>query len=210
MAAAVPLPNNSIVNVQMFGSLNAQTIITLFQYQNINPSDPNDEYTVPLNKLYTELTAAGKLFDAYLDVMPSNYTLDFIRMQPVYPQRIRFIDSVRNDPGANAAAASTSNLAASIERFGVVGGRRAVGRIQLPIPDGKYTGGNITNGGYIGIMVDLITQMVAKPVTNTPSITWNPVIHNLANPQPLTVDVTGGILKESVRTMHRRTVGLGI
>lgn len=212
MAAVNPLPANAIINFQLFGTLNGQRIITLFQYQNTNSVDPTTEYTDYLDAFRAEVNVALNLNDRFLACMPSNYVEDFERTQPVYPSRLRFVDNFSAGGGSWASAASTSNLACSIERFSLRNGRRGIGRIQLPLPDGVYLGGKVTDHPYWTVLTALASQMKVTVVTTGPGVAanWIPVIHNLGNAQPLTSDVNGAYFKDEVRTMHRRTVGLGI
>jgi hypothetical protein len=208
--ALPPLPAQSVANVQMFGTLAGQRIITLFQYQITDTPSLGTPYTDYLQALYNQLTVANNLFDSYLDVMSVNYTLDFVRIQPVWPTRLRFVDFVRADPGAWPFVANTPNIATSIERWSVSGKRHGIGRIQLPTPSGAYANGLITDNAYKAVITTLATVMKADVPTVAPVAVWKAVILNAAIPNPVPREVNGTTPKTEVRTMHRRTVGLGI
>lgn len=211
--ALVQLPANSVINMQVFAVLNSQRIITLFQYRFDGIPAPGTDYTDYMNDFYSVVSGLGEILDDLYTCMPSNYNPDFVRLQPVHPNRLRAVDFPwvpNSTPNSNPA--STSNIATSIERFSKLNKRRGVGRVQLPIPNTVYSGGNVTNGAYItalnNLRDDIPTQVVTVGVGTAGE--WNPVICNTSASQILISSVDGASVKTSVRTMHRRTVGLGI
>jgi len=210
--AVTPLPAHSIINVQMFGHNSNQTIINLFQYRVEETPTPTVQYTDYLNSFEAELAAALRLEEMFLGALPDTYTLDFVRLQPVYPTRLRFVDYTKGLTGLLVHGAPTANLAASIERYGVTGRRHGIGRVQLVMPEGVYSNGEIDDNAYFNELLDLAQEMKSdvSVVAAGTIANYQPVIINVAEPNPTTVFITGTNVKRSVRVMRRRTVGLGI
>jgi hypothetical protein len=206
----IPLPDVSTINVQMFGTCEGQRIINLFQYELTSIPNPGIDYSNYLNGLSAAIIAPGGLFDSFMGASANNYELDFIRLQPVYPQRLRFIDYPQSAFGTSGSNATTANIAASIERFSRTGKRRGIGRVQIVVPAGVFDGGVIVNGAYLTKLGTLAAVIPLQLNSTSPLLTTQPVLRNTANPQPLSEPVEGTALKTTVRTMHRRTVGLGI
>jgi len=144
--------------------------------------------------------------------LPQNYVGSFIRYQPVYPSRLRAVDFTWTTTALTSHVATTSNVAASIERYSKLNKRRGIGRIQLPLPQGVFAGGIINDAVYLAALDNLREDMLDDIVTDEVGTigTWQPVIHNTSAAQPLTSYIDGASVKTTVRTMHRRTLGLGI
>lgn len=208
----VPLPNNSVINIQFFGMLNNQRIITLFQFKFDGNTAPATDYTDYMSELFEALDQPGQLRTDLEGCLPNNYVTEFVRLQPVYPTRLRAVDFTWTSTGLYSQAAGTSNLASSIERYSKLNRRRGVGRVQVPTPSGVFANGILSTAGYITALTALSVAMRSDLTTSDPGTigTWLPVIHNTSAAQPLTSYVDGTSVKTTVRTMHRRTVGLGI
>jgi len=207
----IPLPDNSVVNVQFIGRLNNQQIITLFQYKYQGATSPSTDYETYFDALEAKFAAALGLENRFLDMVGNNYHLDTVRIQAVYPTRMRFKDYPKLGSGTFASASLTSNLAVSVERYGRTNGRRSIGRVQVPLPDGVYSSGLVSDATYQGI-VDIFAVVAGSRVSTTGTGTigdWDPVIHHTYKGQTVTTLVDAYVRKSTVRTMHRRTVGVG-
>jgi len=210
--ATVPLPANCVLNAQMFGHLNGQAIITLFQYR-FDGTPSSLDYTAYLDDFAQSWADVVTGIEPLLrSVFPDNYEYDFLRLQVVYPQRLRFMEYSKAVTGNSGNDASTSNLAVSIERWSKINKRRGIGRIQIPLGDNEYVDGIVNNVPYKNALALVKTRMTEPILTGGTgtSGTWNPVIANTAAPQIVISPVDGATIKTTVRVMRRRTVGLGI
>jgi hypothetical protein len=126
---------------------------------------------------------------------------------------MRFKDYLTAGDGSWATEAKTSNLAASVERYSLLGGRKGIGRVQIPLPEGTYDGGVVTSFGYLtalGAMADTFQLGVTPTPVSAPAALYRACLMNPARENAIPYPLFGHEVHTTVRTMHRRTVGLGI
>jgi len=207
------LPLQSVIVVQAWGELCDQTILNSWYYRCLtsNPPDPLIDYRQYLDGIKDELVAAGGLEEQYLDALPANYTLMKWRIQPIWPTRLRYKDYERITAGTNQGTSVTANLAISVSRFSVQGGRRGIGRLQVPAITEHLLNGKYIAGGYGAVLQDLADEMKLDiNVGGFTPLDLTPVLFNFRAPNPTAYHVDETFVQNTVRTMHRRTVGLGI
>lgn len=204
MAAAA---TNQIYRVILRGTLCGQQIQTLFDYRIsslVGLWDVTDIY----NDIASDILAAGKLVEKYMDCVPSNMTVADALIQCIAPQRIRGGVALVNLPG-NRGFADTANVQASVERFGELATRRAVGAVHPPVSTaGTDLAIGFVTAAQFAALTALGTQMTASIAGLVTGAILDPVIYNRSF-IPNYTQVTGAVAKNTVRTMHRRTVGLG-
>ena len=152
----------------------------------------------------------GMVFEGtYQLAIPLQVACDNIWVQCIYPTRVRKLVFVKNVLGSNAGTASTANVAASIERRGVLANKHNVGRIQVPgCTDAiSVVNGSIPAGAYLTSLNNLAAKIILPATTAGgsvlgPVLTKNPVDATFAN-------ITEAFAKTTVRVMRRRTVGVG-
>jgi len=206
----IPLPNNSVIRVQLWSTLAGQAVINHFDYKLMSVPSPSEDYGAYMDALADALGAAGGLIPAYRAAIPSDMTVNRLRLQPVYPTRMRFYDYNLDLPSTYGAPADTANIAGSIERWARTGGRKGLGRISIPIPRNCFLDGVINDAGFM-LNHDLLAAEMLQPITTAaPSMTVVPVIMNTQDPNSIPREIEGTIPKRTVRVARRRTVGLGI
>lgn len=213
MPTLIPMPSPSpVIKLTLVGSLLGQTILNDMHWLLDSVVDVNVDYRTYLDDVHEQFdTPVIGLYQRWLEVMPSNYELVSARLQVVQPTRTRFVDEAIGNPGLLADPATTANVAMSIKRVAAVPGRTGVGRMQLVIPNEVIQGGEIDQAYYVGALDNWRQHMEAEFTTATPAATWVPVIFGVnsfgvAHWSPV---ISTAVLP-TVRTMRRRTVGLGI
>ena len=194
--------------VTFHGLLLNQRIMSLFVYGLNTMVGAVTKYTI-MSELNNALTGQGKLKEYYLACCPSNYNLVETWVQPIRPTRIAKEVFTDNLPGMWAPAAPTANLSAAITRRALLAGRHRVSTLSVPFPaDSTAMNLGFTTVAYQTVLTDLADQLT-EPVITAGAHIMDPVIDN----GPLITDFTPIEIaygQTTVRTRHRRTVGLGI
>jgi len=208
MPAIQPLIAGSIVNVTIRTELFGQRIMNLFQYYPIGTIDPDVEYVEYLSNLGTNLQALDGLIDKWSACVPSTITDIVLRLQVIYPARLRYLDQNVAVTGGTGAGITT-NLAASVTRRSWLPGRVGVGRVQIPISPELVVGGMIEPGGALFADLEALAAEMLNPVPDPAlTVTWQPV---LSTGDPITPQhaLMSADAQDTARVMRRRTVRLG-
>lgn len=210
----MPLPDlaaNTVVLVSFIGNCSNQRIINTFHYRARDAGIPGTQYSAYLDTLFTELTAVGALLSKFRAAMPANYTIEEMRIQPVFPTRQRYISYPLVLSGTwPVDLNSMQNIAASIKRVTNKVGPAGVGRIQVVPPDGQTFNGSFVNvNGYITALQDLGNTFLDNLTTAAPGQVWIPVLFGPGYAPGTLNDLVNWQVETTVRTMHRRTTFLG-
>lgn len=207
---ADPVPGiGDIYQVTFRSTLFNQMILNTFLYRLESTAGLTSVFSI-YNDLDNYVEGAGSLKPTFLAVTPTNMTLNQIWIQRIYNGRVRKSVYGVGLPGSAGAAANTANQAASIERRGDLANKHNVGRLQVVIPSGStwQDSGEVTSAGLTAL-VDLADAMTST-LTGGPGTTiFTPV---LARKTGLTYSfdyITVATPQLTVRTMRRRTVGVG-
>lgn len=210
-SAIVQLPDNSVVKIIHWGVLNGQQIMNDF-YVRLSGGAPVDvDYLEVMDALASVwMDIGGSVGRSFIAMFPQNYTLTHLTLQPIFPDRLRYFTKLQALEGGIAADASTSNLALSIRRVSQNTTRHGVGRLQIPIADGKYDGGNVDLLTYGTLADDFIDQLVEPVNTVLPSLTFYNTLYYVGSAGVTNLEIQDGSLEPTVRTMRRRGVRLGV
>lgn len=209
-APVIPIQPNAVVELIFWSNLAGQKILNTFQYKMASPPPVDLDYRLELNNIADKIQEAGGMQDKYVAACPTNQNIERFTLQPIWPIRQRYLSyNVTLPGGATTGSTNTANLAASIKRVGDVIGRRGVGRVQIPATKNGVVAG-IVDPTYIAAdLIGLADQMVLGFSTSTP-IEWQPVLFGVTGGIAHTAVVIDTEVESTARTMHRRTVGLGI
>lgn len=198
------------VLVTINGTLFGQRIMSTFGYvveSQTGSNQDDDAFTALRNKL-CEL---GGLVDKYLACLPSQYVKGQIWIQDIQPTRI--VKRVFTNIAAGATSgevAETANIAGTILRRGDFANRRNVSVLHLPSPTtvNWIDQGNFTVQALTAYQA-LADKIILDQATTVPVVNYAPsILPKTAAGLP--VPITSANAQDIVRTMHRRTVGLGI
>jgi len=206
----IPLPPNSCVRIQVWSTLAGQAIINGFDYRILSVPDPLTDYSQYMMSLGNAFGAPGGMLAKLRDVYPNNLVVNMLRLQPIFPTRLRFVDFPMDLNGTGSGPAQTANVAASMERWARAGGRKAIGRISVPVPGASYDQGILNDDPFL-IKWDILAAKMLEVIASLgPTATYNAVILNPIDPNTVPREIEGTVGKRTVRVQRRRTVGLGI
>jgi len=206
----IPLPPSSVVRIQVWSTLAGQAIINHWDYRVISVPIQGTDYNEYMTSLANHFGGPTGLLKFVRDCYPNNLVVNLLRLQPIHPQRLRFVDFPMDLNGSGSGPAQTANVAASLERWARTGGRKAIGRISIPIPGAVYDQGIIIDDPFLIKWDILATEMLDPITTIAPSASYEPVILNPIDPNTVPRPIEGAVGKRTVRVQRRRTVGLGI
>lgn len=176
-------------------------------------ADPDATSTVidDLNSIvdwFSDSTTVGRPAHRLRNCLAANVFLDWVQAQRVRPARTVFRRGQIDELGGLEGNTPTFNVALSLTKRTNVPGRKGIGRIQLlGIP-----AENIQDGQIVGDPYKATVEQFATAVLGTVPVTNELILHACLPNNPVTEasDVETWEIQPTVRTMHRRTVGLGI
>lgn len=208
----IPLPANSVVLVSAVGNCNGQRIINTFHYRMDSAPSASIDYQLYLDALAAELISGTGLITAFRAALPANYTIEKLRIQPVFPTRMRYNSTslVLSGTFPGGFLATAQNQAASVKRVSGRIGPAGVGRVQMVAPEQQASGGFFVDvNNYLSKLADFGSKFLDVITTITPAMTWVPVLYGPAYSFAGLDDLIDWEVEPTVRTMHRRTTFLG-
>ena len=213
-------PALEIVEIKILYTVNSQVCMNVLHYQvsgNTTGFSPQDLTEGILDDF---LTVTGtSVLDTMQDMMSNQATIFDVTGQGVWPTRY----AVRHRPvtivGDNINAVNAQNLAATIEKIGLLGNRHNVGSFHLGgLPPGHFVAGDLSAGALT--LLDNIADALLLPLSDGLSTAeYIPVILNkepIPGTDPVRYQISGGseinetVRQVSARVMRRRTKGVGI
>lgn len=211
---SAPFAINDVILITYFGRYYGQVIESVNHYRVMAP------FTAPSTGELEGLMLASFLsqrtnnfvLDAYLAAAEAEFEMEHIQVQRIFPTRSIYAREPIGIVGDNAGGATgICNLAISIEKQSATVGRKGVGRLQFaPFPADAIGGGGIDPAYQATYMVPLANSMVGSVsdvsmpgfsmISCLPAAAGGGAAYDLWNAFP----------RPELRTMHRRTVGLGI
>ena len=204
---------SNFVKIWLEGTLCGQQIRTTFAYQLDDISGGAEPVNDVMDAFFTDAQWTA-LQTAFLDCVPSNYTLDHVTWQwfanpAVFAQIKRQV----GDPGTDLVA-TIANTQATIVRRPIAALREGVGAIRVPFAalDANVVDGELTAGykakldALAALMPDPIVCTTVGPVTYT----FEPVVLQ-KNPTWWTAhEVFIAFAQPTSRILRRRTARQGI
>jgi len=162
------------------------------------------------NDLKGALRAVNGLSDKIESALAANVEITYLRGQRVYPNRSVIREITIGQFGDVTQNAEAQNLAGVITRRTLFGGRSQVSNIHLPgVGKDQVTAGllNIDQLARNQAVLDKSLESLVGPTTGS---TWLPIIYHSKKLPAGSYDlVATGVAQPTVRTMRRRTVGVG-
>jgi len=202
-----------IYEVAAVGRCFGQRIILTHHYRlaAINPSVSENAASISLLNGVRDGAGGGDVLESlYLDCLPNNYELQYWRAQLIDPVRFAYVSADRTVTGTHVTQCQTANLSAGVTLRSNRAGRKEHGTKKIgPTPEGIDVSNNgMWDAGYIAKLNLLGGSLVSDVVDALLGATWNPVIYNRGSTPAYAPALTWFVSPE-VRTMHRRTVGVG-
>lgn len=208
----MPIPLNSVVEVAYEYEYSSQRYLNVSHWLKTVNQTVGTSITAELLELATSLSAAGggsflTLLRACLSV---DVTVARVRCQMVDPTRSLAVYGSINASGTFGGGASQGNLSAVITRRTELGGRDQIGSWHMPaVPDGVSTLGFLNGIGSYWTALLTFANRLNVAVSGTGLASYDPVLwHNRTVPHTTSL-LTSSQVQDTVRTMRRRTVGVG-
>lgn len=206
----MPLAVSDIIQVTAFGLKDLQNVLNTWHFRCITAPSTGTEAAnlfALIDHIFDD--PGGTYFDAYLALMPDDYTLQSVRAQRVTPNRTAYAERLVVTAGTGVGVAiDTSNMTWVVIKQSALAGRRGKGTQHLLLQSHEWmTNGLLNNNGAAArqTYADLLDNQ-QSPV---PGGVYQPVIYH-PNFSPNFSDITHATIKQEIRTMRRRTVGRGI
>lgn len=207
----MPLAVGSIVLVTYKGTYAAQRYMLTHTYRVSNStSTGNTTDDTGLIALYFSNTGANDFATRYRLCLATNYTINEIVAQPIYPQRLvrQSISVVYS--GTGGTDADTGNICGVVTLRTQFAGRSQVANKHVgPIPKTGFTSGQVS-GTLPTSLFNFLNSLRAiqnVPADGANSIELTPVIWHKGITQHDVI--TTGVVSDRVGTMRRRTLRVG-
>lgn len=214
---AYPVSDGAVMQLSIVGNLCGQQVINTFHYVYDGPTITDG--AAALASANTALLAGGKLIDEWFNTVSSDVTGIITAWQWISPLRYRMRTFSNFTTDGQEAACDIPNVAAALTLQSVEATRRGQGTKHIPgIPTGVIVDG-VLDPAYVTQLADLGAAAVLPFISGAGVCT--PVVYGRASNSYVKCGVTIPAKPESVlvaetykinpyvRTMRRRTVGLG-
>jgi hypothetical protein len=207
-----PLAVGDLIEIVYWNKLFNQVILSTFHCRVATaPSGASAE--IQLSNLVDQLfsvKADFPLLQAMIDAAGTNFGFDFVTAQRIKPTRSIYAKALVTEFGVYPATCNASNLCASLERRASGTGRKFVGRLQWAgVPTESVISGVIDADFRAVQLGDLCDEMAGN--FSGPTGTGGNYVWCLpAGGTSEDYDIFDAFPQATARTMHRRTVGLGI
>ncbi len=208
---SAPMAVGDVIEATFKATLGGQTILTVLHYRvTVAPGGGSAESELQdLANTMADPINSPFLQGYQLAVCPQLF-INYVRCQKVKPARTIFRQADVNLPGLFDDTSRVTNIAMSIEKQTATLGRKGIGRCQIAgIPDGEIAAGKIS-GVYITGVFGGFNAGLTTPQKFTPTGAGRCVPCLPASNGTAAYDVISAVAYDTVRTMHRRTVGLGV
>lgn len=209
----MPLAAGDVIAVSFRGTLFGTRILNILHYVVNVPGTgtPEAQLQQVCDNIQAGAGAPNTLKNSFLNMIAVDYTLTEIRAQRVYPTRTVYKQAVSGDVGQYVPATCTApNVAISMLKQTNTPGRMGIGRIQLGgVPSDAYVSGVLdpatTGANFLVLKADILSNFT----TSTTLMTMNPCLFNPTAVGDKFSLLTGLILEDTIRVMHRRTLRVG-
>lgn len=200
-----PLLPNTMVTSRAFYQVNGQTCINTLTYYTGSVGVP--DYTTALAAMNVYMRSSIGPWGKLLNSLASNCDYAETQAQPFWPYRLRPVVTTSPSSGGFGGDCNAPNLQVCIDKSSPNARRWGQGSLHI--------GGISTDQAGGGVWSDVILAAVgligtAALLTFTAGgVTFVPVLFNELHPERISY-WDRFTVKRTVRTMRRRTVGLGI
>lgn len=201
--------NGDIVEVSFKSRYQEQRCISLFHYRYETQAAPVDGVQL-INTLDAALNTnvAGSLLYEYLNPLNQGLTMEQLVYQWVFSsRRPRIVKVPTKVQGGTMGPQAPVNVALAITKRSDVANRHGIATLHMP----GHSQGGLNNGEWSQVYVEsfgnLLTQL-HRSINIEFGINLVPVIYNRVEPAK-SIEITSANSNYTIRTMHRRTVGVG-
>jgi len=203
---------NDVVQLTFWSRLFNQQLMTVLHYRVGVAQTATTEDHVTLEAWLQDFADITKEpFASMIAATSLSVDWERVTLQKVKPTRSIYVAKTVTVPGEWATVAETANVCGSVTKRSTNSSRRGVGHVQWPpLAANQMENGVLEGAFYAGEFDDMAVGLSFAPTvgTGTQEATLVPCLP--AGGSNTTFDVFSTVPQRTVRTMHRRTVGLGI
>lgn len=193
--------------VTLKGTLASQTILNTFHYGMSIVVGAPTQNAVGI-EITTLLQSAGNLVDKFLLCCPLNYTLDEMWVQFILDTRFAKQTFAIGSAGTAPFAANTANSSAVITRTGAAANKHNRGSLHIPYANKDTSAANgLISAGQLTSMNNLAPFLFNASALATLGDIQPILIHGTSKLNA--IPLVSAVAQETMRTMRRRTVGVG-
>lgn len=214
-------PINSLFEFKLHYAANGQTLMNVFHYKITGHGSDTNAAQFTLGVLNEQKgNGNGLLVGEFSKLLGDDVTIYKLTGQIIYPTRfaVQAVDVTR--AGQYAGGCTAQNVAGVITKKGALGNRHNIGALHIGgLSADAYLNGEVV-GGWKNVATSVITNFLSLTMeANGGDDELEPVILNKTkvpdtDPPKFVVsgssDIAAWQVQTTLRTMHRRTVGLGI
>jgi hypothetical protein len=200
------VPDGGILVLTFRGTVLQQEMLSIFHYQ-LDAAGGLTDGAAYLDAFLNLVDNAGGLHEKFMDCMSSDYTNARLKAQWIIPTRFAYREQVPTiTTGAVASEVAGPNQAVAVNKRTEIAGVHGRGVLHMPGVPKTFTTTGAVNGvgfGFYNAFGDAM-QLDVAPLAGPA----HPGIFNRTTPGDFPI-LNNVVVSEKVRTMHRRTVGLG-
>lgn len=201
--------NGDVLEVSFKGTYQGQRFLTILHYAVDTGATPSDGPTMISDfDAAFNLAGAGNAMQRYANCLNANANIEQVVYQFIaLTRRARVAKIPAVGLGQVIGTDAPPNIACALTKQSDTAGRHGYGTVHMPaLVNESFTGGTMNAGGlavYGGFLSELF-----RVYTLGGGRSLIPVIFRRTDPAN-SVSVLRSIAQDTVRTMHRRTVGVG-
>lgn len=199
---------NAVLQIQFEGRHAGQQVMNVMTYV-YDGEETTEDGPLVIDEIDGLINPAGKLFDCWLQCLSSDVAPCLRFYQWIHPIRYAYVTKGAGDnaQGGGDAPSLPPNCSQVVTRQTNFAGREEVSTLKLPgVPMGA-----VVDGFILDPQMTLLNQFViesCKVITLSSGSKMVPIPWNRTNPGTAN-QLRTGYAHNTVRTMHRRSVGLG-
>lgn len=207
---AIPAAVGDIYLASLVGQLDNQLVINTLTYllSGIGGAPSTDDICNDMDMFFNTAIGMSSPYTRFLTTQPTEYVLNQVWIQCISPTRVRKMVYTKNLAGLSLVSGKWANSAQVITRRGDLATRSNVGSMHLVLPSQDPGSNGEISGGALTRLSAMAAWMTTSPTFPSGNGTVEPVLYH-RNKTPNFTLITQAIPQLTVRTMHRRTVGLG-
>lgn len=205
----MPIAVNDVVRLVYFNRLYSQRLLTVLHLRCVTaPAGGIATEQALLNIANKYGAGADPLLTAWKSVVSQDFIFDEVRAQKVFPQRSIYAKAAIGDNGGDTEKALTANVAISIEKRSITANRHGIGRVQMAGCPGDVLEDGVWNSTYVGQVQTAWENLLGLQSVPADSSVYAFCLWD-GNAVTSDDDLFDVQAKDTIRTMHRRTVRVG-
>jgi hypothetical protein len=214
------LPVGNIMEYKIGYTVNGQKCLNVLHF---NADEPTSGDTIPDitdSFLATNSNSnPGTIIDSMRALMGANAQINLVTAQLIYPQRWRMSSTTVAFTGNGTLPCQAQNVQASVQKKGDIADKHNIGAMHLGGLAAEFWANGLLTAGAFTLLEDLAAALLVPLEDGLGTATYELVMPKkrpIPNTDPIRYEIFGYTLvtqtipRQELRTMRRRTIGVGI